>query len=190
MLGPVDQLYPLKGGERKLLEFDNVLFLDPGLGGTGFAFFPYLDEEEHQPPTDTGVIRGKGDTWEARCCDVADKLVDHYQAEEDRSTVSWIVMEFPEQWQGNVKSLASANSGALSKLTFLCGVIAGAFIVEPDCSDVSPGQIVLMAPMRWKGQLPKNVVIDRIGEAWPAYASPRDHEADAIGMGLAAQGGL
>ena len=164
--------------QRDLSGFRNVLFLDPGLGGTGWAFFRKLREHNAIPPDSTGVIRGKGETWVDRCLNVAEAVHELHII----CGIDNLVMEFPESWEGSAVSLASSKSGALGKLTFLCGCIGGVF--------GKPGHVILMAPMRWKGQLPKDQVINRIKRRWPDLPHIRDHEGDAIGMGLSAQGAI
>ena len=97
-----------------------------------------------------------------------------------------MVFEFPELFSGNAKSQASAGRGDLFKLTYLLGGLA-------DRAREYTGRLpILMTPQEWKGQLPKDIVIKRIEKAFgPEYASQiNDHEGDAIGMGLAAQGRL
>lgn len=70
------------------------------------------------------------------------------------------------------------------KLVFLVG---GLGHVARRVSGVLP---VFITPEEWKGQLPKKVVLARLAKAFGKDRKFRDHEADAVGMGLAAQGGL
>lgn len=154
----------------------NVLFVDPGLGGTGWAFF---DTFTKSPPIDWGVLRRPEGDWTIRARDIArgfksvvsDKIVYH------------VVIEMPSMWSGSAQSHASTVSGDLFKLAFLVGSIAQWFACHR--ADL---QLTLISPQEWKGQLPKELVIKRIVKRFPNLDMIANHEADAIGMGLACQG--
>jgi len=100
------------------------------------------------------------------------------------------VLEMPELWSGSAISNASATHKAkpgepadLFKLVYLVGVLGAAALA-------AVGNLpVLATPAEWKGQLAKDMVTRRIQSALPGCAF-RDHEWDAVGMGLSAQGKL
>mgnify|MGYP001810001885 CR=1 FL=1 len=100
---------------------------------------------------------------------------------------STIVIEIPALWSGSAVSHASAAAGKdgdpgdLFKLTYLVGQLG--YLTKKMTGNLP----VLILPYEWKGQMPKEVVLERIA----AYGiQAKDHEGDAIGMGLAAQGAL
>lgn len=87
----------------------------------------------------------------------------------------------PEIWTSG-KSMASATRGDLFKLVYLIGQLS-----------IGNGEFIpfMIAPREWKGQLPKEEVIRRIKKLCPNVGSAiGNHEADAVGMGLALQGVL
>lgn len=175
-------------GVWKRLELRNVLFLDPGLGGTGWAFFPCVTlpvpgEIVIRSPSDWGVIPGKAwDGWLDKVKGIARALCSMH-----RFTVTHAVLETPEVWETAVSHAAatgrkSGEPANLFKLTFLVGFLSAAIQAEWNST------IQLVLPALWKGQLPKEVVIQRVERVVSLPRKLRNHEADAVGMGCAAQG--
>lgn len=160
----------------------NVLYVDPGIGGTGYAFYPFIGPVKMAAyrPSVWGVLHGdKRASWKVQvsqiCADFSNRLIAH--------NPRFVVLEFPTLWTSG-KSQASASQGDLFKLTYLIGGLAEAWrISDPEIWGRQPE---LINPHNWKGQLPKAVVIGRIKKHLQIV--PPDHAADAIGMGLAAQG--
>jgi|GEM_PF-5125716 len=80
---------------------------------------------------------------------------------------------------------AAAGSGSVVKLAFGCGQIAL-------MADAFGCEFLPVAVNKWKGQLPKNIVIKRINKILPAsrleYLEPESHMYDAIGIGLHVRG--
>ena len=162
----------------KLETTEPVLCIDPGIGGTGVAVFRSITKaksrEDAIPPQYTEVFRGASDSsWDDQVYHIGSAVAGISEFWKVRHTI----MEFPGLWNTGV-SHASAASGDLFKLTFLCGVIAQA---------VHGYKPILVSPQQWKGQLPKDVVMRRIGLCFPTLEL-KDHMADAVGMGLWAQG--
>ena len=175
---------------------DNVMCIDPGLGGTGWAFFPKFHSTEATqklqmsnyipgavPPTKWGVIRGDRKTsWQAQVEDIHVQYTSIvYQCVQSVCGIPHIIIEFPSFWTGSGKSYAAVTGeeSSLGKLYYLIGAL----------STAGPKAIPrLVSPEEWKGQLPKDVVIKRIKRYFPAGTVIKDHEADAIGMGLSLQG--
>lgn len=170
---------------RKNEEIDGVLFVDPGLGGTGWAYFDQLHTDGRGKrltrPAGSGVIRApKNEQWDNRVWSYCSMFNGVLTA----TGAKLAVFEFPELFSGSSQSHASAAKGDLFKLTYLVGGLA-------DRARERTGKLpILITPMDWKGQLPKDVVIDRIKDAYGEDYKVRDHEGDAIGMGLSAQGRL
>lgn len=154
----------------------DVLFIDPGLMGTGWAFYAKVDPVHPKPPSCYGVIKTSKNPFEVAAHDIWKQvrtLICQQQCQ-------LIVIEFPGLWRSGV-SQASAQTGDLFKLTYLIGGI-GQVSCETCCYPL------LVSPAEWKGQLPKDIVVRRIVKHFPSLAHIKNHEADAVGMGLAAQG--
>lgn len=173
------KFYPTKR-KRTNGAYASVLFVDPGLGGTGLAHWKEFQTKPRAPvePTGHAVLRAKKVLWQS--------AVDDYVLQFRGYIIGWkpqtVVIEWPEVWSDSGKSMASATKGDLGKLYFLIGGFAEA------CRRLVPCEPLLIAPREWKGQLPKEVVLDRVEKR--LGFRPRDHEGDAIGMGMAAMGFL
>lgn len=153
------------------------LFIDPGINGTGLAFFRSL------PPTDAKTVEGVGWTvitskekhWDTAAYDIAAHV--EFAVQEQEAWPEHVVIEFPGLWSASALSMASASSGDLFKLAFLTGVLATLM------REIARAPVILISPQAWKGQLPKSIVQERVekllGEEVP------NHAADAVGMGLA-----
>ena len=142
------------------------------------AFWILLPQNsaEPKPPDWSDVLRPKG-TWEER----TDQATDWYEAHCDYWYPAFIVIEKPEVWPSG-KSLAGAMSGNLLKLVMFVGGLRQV-TRRIACLEA---EIVLVAPGEWKGQLKKPALKKRIERA---LGKPyREHERDAVGMGLAVQG--
>lgn len=161
----------------------NILFVDSGLIGTGWAFWEEMRLNVSSVmayPTATGVIRSKEKSdWQdkvVQVCDGFEKLLMDYMVEH-------VCIEMPEYWTSSAKSFASMSKGDSLKLMYLVGAFAQI------CETFTQEPPVCIVPAAWKGQLPKKVVIRRIQNRFRNEADKiRDHEADAVGMGLSAQG--
>ncbi len=82
-----------------------------------------------------------------------------------------VVLEVPQYW--GVAGFMSRESGALFKLTFLCGMLYGL------------GKVHTVNPTEWKGQIPKHVVGNRLQRVYKDINfETLDHNVgDAIGIG-------
>lgn len=188
-VNPRRALYPTKV-KRIRVVFNDVLFIDPGITGTGFAFYPTiitsrvrgikLTANAEGENLYTGVYRPKGsEAWEGK---VADACA-WFNGLMGATKPNLVVIELPELWAGSATSLASASSDALFKLTYLVGGFGEVIRRFPNSR-----LPLLIKAQDWKGQLPKEVVINRIKAVFTDLEKIRDHEGDAIGMGVAAQG--
>lgn len=175
--------------ERESVKIESAMFVDPGMGGTGWAYFENFDTKPKflMIPVSSGVIsitrRPGPDTWITHIQSMAAHFVGTITAHQPRL----VVLEQPELWSGDAKSHAATVSGSkgepgdLFKLTYLIGQL-GYIVMEK--LGVNP---VIIHPHEWKGQLSKELVFERLAKLG---IKPKDHEADAIGMGIAAQGML
>ena len=83
-----------------------------------------------------------------------------------------LVLEMPQYW--GVAGYLARESGAIFKLTFLCGMICG---LQKD--------IVTVVPQKWKGQMPKHVMQNRLQKYYPKinFKETNHNILDAIGIG-------
>ena len=148
----------------------SLLFVDPGLGGTGWAAWRLVGPARPlPPPTGWGVAHGSlGKTWVGRVRDIVDRVRPYVLV------ATCVVVEFPGLWSSAVSAAAGAK-GDLFKLAYLCGAI-GAINNHVF--------LVLVSPQAWKGQLPKSVVGHRVQRYWPGLPKISNHALDAVGMGL------
>jgi hypothetical protein len=178
--------------DREEHELGHVLFVDPGLGGTGWAFFRMIRTlfPKTAPPFKpecSGVLKIHKGEYEGSWLQHSSCVIAAFRGLLSAYKPQTVVLESPALWSGNAISHASAISGKdgepgdLFKLAYLLGGLGTAV------ADLTGNQPVLVMPYEWKGQLPKEVILERL-DSWGIKA--KDHEADAIGMGLAAQGRL
>lgn len=179
--------------ERAENKISSALFVDPGLGGTGWAYFPTFvtktDKMNVIPPISTGVIKIPPREYEGSWTMHAALVAAAFQGVLTSHTPHVVVLEQPELWSGSAMSHAATTAGAkgepgdLFKLTYLIGQFG---LLTKQVLGSLP---ILVHPYEWKGQLSKELVIARITALSLGLAvGPKDHEADAIGMGIAAQG--
>ena len=83
-----------------------------------------------------------------------------------------LIIECPQYW--GAAGYLARESGALFKLTFLCGML---FSLSDD--------VIAVTPNDWKHQLPKHVVNNRLRKIYPDIdIANTDHNiVDAIGIG-------
>jgi hypothetical protein len=86
-----------------------------------------------------------------------------------------LAIEIPEFYSGSAVSHAASVKGDLVMLTSLSGMILR---VAWDCG----WNATTVTPTEWKGQMNKKVLQARIGRI--LHQVYRNHEADAVGMGL------
>lgn len=152
------------------MRYDNVLTVDPGWKVSGWAWWEKLDSE-HLRPDDSGVVRSESPLEHAR--EVEYVLWSH-RHEIDRAFVEG------QEYFG--ARHASTARGDMFKVAQAAGVWAGLIFTE---NSVFPEFI---KPTVWKGQILKEVlhglIEERLGRRY------REHEADAVGIGLYLAGSL
>ncbi len=91
-------------------------------------------------------------------------------------SVRRLILEIPEYWA--VAGFHARETGAIFKLTFVCGAL---------CTLVNDlEELKVVTPREWKGQLPKNVVANRLRDSYlPDVDLTKINEnvMDAIGIG-------
>lgn len=158
--------------------WDRVLLVDPGIGGTGWAYWLEITRPgEASLPFLSGSKTPKKTGFDA-----VENLWAWFDGVVDVLRPKIVVIEYPELWSSSGLSQGSAAKGDLFKLTYLIGGF-GRIVAER--TRKAP---VLVSPTKWKGQLPKRVVNARIKlSLGKKYGN---HESDAVGIGLAIQGVL
>lgn len=166
----------------------NILFLDPGVRNTGWAFWPVLDRMDKPSkkklilPSTSGVSKAPGNVgWL--------EAVHDFQGPWIYSTIIYmnvkhLVIETAEVWSGDDRSMASATKGDIFKLSYLIGVLGHMFARSIGKKPV------LISPREWKGTMPKDVMKRRLRVAIAAAGKHRqysEHEADAVAMGVSVQ---
>ena len=161
--------------------WQDVLTIDPGIRHLGWAYWKELRRPAKKAvaPTESGVQRNeKGIPQEACVANLTAWLASFAHINE----VKHVVLEYPQLYSASAKSLGSSERGDLFILTYLIGGLAEQ--VRLKCVN-GP---ILVYPREWKGQMGKDVVDRRIKRA--LKKEYRDHESDAVGIGLAIQGVL
>jgi len=156
----------------------NVLFVDPGVSGTGLATFDRIPST-HPQILQYKVLKAKASLdWTEKC----DSIWNNFETYLMERPLRLIVMEFPALWSGSGLSYASAETGDLFKLTYIIGGFGR-------IAQHGYVPIALVSPQEWKGNLPKTVIEQRVlkhyPDTFPENKVP-NHACDSIGMGLAA----
>ena len=169
---------------------DNLVTVDPGFEGTGWAYWRKLwqgDEWNHTmrgavgpTPQRTGVIRlGKVDKerhWLTRAIIISSNFGGVLQElVNEKGSKATVLIEIPEFYAASAVSHAASVKGDLTILTALSGMLLR---VAWDCG----WSAMCVTPTEWKGQMNKKVLQARIGRI--LHTVYRDHEADAVGMGM------
>lgn len=168
----------------KALPLPNMLSIDPGLSGTGWAAWrgtKLLRAGVVYPPANPLESLTGSDTPDKAAAITQKLLADmRFPSHVDPFQMT-IYIEMP-QHMTSAKGIA-AQAGAVYKLAFFVGYLARAF---------HPTDVRLVIPMEWKGQLPKDVVQRRIirtlGVNTCTKLNIRSHAWDAVGLGLWANG--
>jgi Holliday junction resolvasome RuvABC endonuclease subunit len=148
--------------------------VDPGLNGTGWVVFKNTKDPMFLA---NGVINFRNDEeWDVRVLSFVHVLA---TLAEDWN-VSKVYCEYPAYFDSAAGQMV-AKKGDLLKLTFLVGCIAGF---------LHPTPVVLVPVHVWKGQLPKEIVKQRIVKILGSKKckSLKSHDYDATGIGLFVQG--
>ena len=170
------------GKERVEEVLQHVVFVDPGLGGTGWAYYQWVNTGggKVEAPTASGVIRApRGECWENQAFSICHQFSGTLAA---FGCVQDVVIEFPGLFGGDATSYAAAAKGDLFKLAVLVGGLG--YVARGHTRNMP----VYVSQQEWQGQLNKQEVLLRIEKRIGMKC--RDHEADAVAMGLSAQGVL
>ena len=144
-----------------------IITIDPGTNGTGYAIW-----DKEWKLVAWGVLRSKKKEWEEKMEEISFKL----RTKVKSYNLSKGYIEEPAKFQGTFGTMV-ANRGDLVKLSIFVGYIKGYIRIPVESVPV----------ISWKGQLPKEVVIQRIKRLLPKV-NAEDHSWDAIGIGLYLKG--
>jgi Holliday junction resolvasome RuvABC endonuclease subunit len=150
----------------------STIAIDPGVGGTGWAYWEEDPEYAPSTPFDTGVLKGRG-SWIEQATNIYYRMHDLI----DRLGMPQLALiEYPAVFQSAGGRMA-AGRGDIVKLAVLTGMLISAVEV---CHTVKLVEVNV-----WKGQLPKYITQLRIQQllkindsVWPS------HVWDAVGIGL------
>ncbi len=156
-----------------LICVEKIMTIDPGILASGWAFFPRIRRNSAPVNFSCGVVRAHKGLWQEKASTIVKRL-SHYL---EFHKPTFVVCEFPSFWGQSATSHASTAKGSLFKLSYLVGRI------EEHCAKIGIRHVACITPQEWKGQLPKEVVQSRLIEHYGRRF--RDHEADAVGIGLA-----
>ena len=165
------------GRPREDANLGTVLFVDPGLEGTGLAYwldFNRVGPRGVPPFAHHAIHPSTGLEWPQKFGVVMRGFTMLLKSVEP----DLVVIESQAVWTSSPKSVSSASSGNLLKLVMLTGAMAG------ECNHQHIAWS-LVDPNTWKGQLPKQALKSRVREAL-GYSYP-EHVWDAVGMGLASK---
>lgn len=169
----------MDNGERKMAatKFKKILTIDPGLSGTGYAYF-----YEGQLKICRQIIPDPKMTMEDKAFTIKTMILQaiaYFDIEE-------VFIEYPKVF-GGATNYAIAMRGDIVKLAWLVGYLCGAMRTSKKT------RYTLLPVNTWKGQLPKNVVENRVRKVYPVSNDKmkiEGHAIDAVGMGLYLQGKL
>lgn len=154
-----------------------VLAIDPGLQGTGVARWVegYLDRTDVLDCP--SFLRGAD--WATRADYLAKAVCEFFHPFDADDVAVCEMMEF----QGSGARGLGWRSGDMQKTTYFTGLLSGR---------LHPSRFYLVPVGRWKGQLPKRVVQERIeqrlGKTLCSALAIESHAWDAVGIGLWAVG--
>jgi len=152
---------------------ENFLTVDPGVGGTGLALWGAYPRKG--PRVTLCITPETKGSWELRAQQVVLQYGEFLKKYHPDSTY----IEEPSVWM-TPKGLASAGRGDVGKLIEIVGMLSVMTYIYCE-------QWPIKVPVvKWKGQLPKNIVDRRIKRI--LGKTYNEHVSDAVGMGLFLQG--
>lgn len=139
--------------------------IDPGISGTGLAFF------EDSRLLKWITVRSYRDTWQEKTKGIVEVIQRHH--EEFNFKWSKVFIEWPSNFMGTAKGQVAIGTGSILKLAYLIGLISGS---------IQGPEMVLISVQRWKGSLPKKVTQKR-AEKFFKQKGFSNHVSDAVGIG-------
>jgi len=165
--------------------------IDPGLGGTGLAFFDNERllvgiPEKNAPGIHTVRPDKSAAGWMEEAVSICDKAEDLFAL----YSPTKIVIEEPFISLKGKKTLVAANTNSVVKLSIIAGMLIWtARSVMESHRATHLFQVETVLPSKWKGQLPDKALKMRI-EEWARKTKTElpkrlsEHARDALGLGL------
>lgn len=149
-----------------------IMMVDPGFNGTGWAFW----NGTAFPTTGRfSLKRDKVSDIVQRINKMSDEFNALIQIARDTWKVKKVIIEGTDFRPGSLKGSVAASSGAVVKLSYL----VGSYVSVCRYNDV---ECEIIEASSWKGNLPKEVVGERIYRL--NCTRYREHEEEAVGMGF------
>lgn len=140
-----------------------MLCIDSGCQYTGYAY-----QDNCTGEIVCGVIRAEKDT------ELYQNMVNQFErfitVNSGKFMYNKCVIEYPEYW--STRTVATSK-GDMFKLAFLVGRFTSV-LIDHNFS------VELITPSKWKGQLPKEAVLQRVREI--INREPVNHACDAVGI--------
>jgi len=153
-----------------------ILSIDPGSSGFGVAAWEAKNfKSSKKYPLAVAAYSYSNKDWIENVHKSVDDLRRFVGYD---NLVTTVYCEQPQFFSGTAGGYATAASGALIKLAFSAGALCNYY----------PVPTIMVPIIKWKGQLPKDVVIDRIVKILPNLKGVSSHGWDAVGIGLYAKG--
>ncbi len=161
-----------------------MISIDPGVE-VGWALWDKKRWNKLVSPVRVGIIKPrissgleKFANWQVR---VESTMRQFTAILEGTNQIEEAIIEYPQFFGSDATGQASARKGDLVKLAIACGMIGG--------TAYDRGIKIAWAAVKdWKGQLPKRIVENRIRELLGLGVTYKDHEWDAVGIGLWSKG--
>ena len=145
------------------------LSIDPSINNLGWAI--HHDKKLYQ----YGILHPftKHGEYQVKSFELTEKI----KKKIIKEMIDFVVIETPDHW--SIGGFAARESGALPKLSFICGMICW-------CCYESNAQVLTVIPRRWKGQMPKEVMRNRMIVDFPdePIADMDNNIIDGIGIGV------
>lgn len=159
-----------------------LITIDPGIDALGWALWDKYRSKHFKKltaPIDSGVLRTNSkQSWLDKTDEMSLELLDLLEPLTRRMKCDTLACEMPKYME-SAKGRVAARSDALVKLVFMVGRIA-------QLRDELNMQFIPVAVGEWNGQLPKKIMEARVTKR--LGIKYREHEYDAVGIGLHLKG--
>jgi hypothetical protein len=146
--------------------------IDPSINNLGLAIF--FDDELTTYDLIHPASNLTNEKYTLRARDMMNKVRAIYNKAKEYDSKIVLVTEIPEHFGDGGRGYIARETGAILKLSFVCGMICG--ITE---------DTVAYEPSKWKGQMSKEIVRARLIRTYPKIdIEHMDHNImDSIGIG-------
>lgn len=145
-----------------------VIGIDPSINYCGFSVFELVDDNYKLVVSKLLEPGRTSKEFTEKSKDIYNTVKSVYSKLSDEGS-SIIILEIPQYWA--LAGFIARESGSIYKLTFLCGMI------------YSLPNVIVVTPNEYKGQLPKEVVRNRLEKIYPQVKTMNHNVVDAIYLG-------